>query len=184
MKVDNDEIWKDVQEGKVKGFSIDALLGLQEINLKSSIIMNDDAKKSLKDEILDGIKALFNAQNEEVEKEVENIEVQPEEVKEEVEATSDRDFDVEAFKADIMETVSAHFSEQLTAKENEMKEALEAKDKELETLKAELNAQPEAESVVVSPEATNSGKIEVKYNGFKTTKDTVFENLANNLWNN
>ena len=184
MKVDNDNVWKDVQQGKIKGFSIDALLGLQEINLKS-ITMNDDAKKSLKDDILDGIKALFNSQKEEnVEKEeVENIEVQPEAV-EEVEATSDRDFDVEAFKADIMETVSAHFSEQLTAKEDEMKKALEAKDKELETLKAELNAQPEAETVVVSPEATNSGKIEVKYNGFKTTKDTVFENLANNLWNN
>lgn len=184
MKVDNDDVWKDVQEGKIKGFSIDALLALQEINLKSSIIMNQDAQTSLKDEILNGIKALFNSQKEEVENtEVENIEVQPE-VTEEVEATSDRDFDVEAFKADIMETVSAHFSEQLTAKENEMKEALEAKEKELETLRAELNAQPEAESVVVSPESTNSGKIEVKYNGIKTTKDRVFENLANNLWNN
>lgn len=183
MKVDNDDVWKDVQEGKIKGFSIDALLSLQEINLKS-INMNDESKKSLKEEILDGIKALFNAQNEEVEKEVENIEVQPDEVKEEVEATSDRDFDVEAFKADIMETVSAHFSEQLKAKDVEVNEKLEAKDKEIESLEAKLNAQPEPEAVVVSPEATKSGKIEVKYDGLKTTKDTVFENLANNLWNN
>lgn len=42
MKVDNDEIWNDyVKTGKVKGFSIDAMLSLKEVNLKSNIKMSE-----------------------------------------------------------------------------------------------------------------------------------------------
>lgn len=41
MKVDDDAIWNDyVKTGKVKGFSIDALLSLEEVNLKSNIEMS------------------------------------------------------------------------------------------------------------------------------------------------
>lgn len=41
MKVDDDAIWGDyVKTGKVKGFSIDAMLSLEEVNLKSNISMN------------------------------------------------------------------------------------------------------------------------------------------------
>jgi len=41
MKVDSDEIWQGyVKTGKVKGFSIDALLSLEEVNLKSNIEMS------------------------------------------------------------------------------------------------------------------------------------------------
>lgn len=176
MKVDNDEVWEQVKSGDVKGFSIDALLALEEINLKSSITMNEEAKKSLKDEILEGVKALFNSQKEEevVEStEVENIEVQPE-VEEVVEAAPE--FDVEAFKNEIIESLTAEFK-----KESEAKEVEHAK--EVEVLKAELEKQPEAEEVVVSPESKGNDKIEVKFSGIKTTKDRVFENLANNLWN-
>jgi len=35
-KIDNDEVWNDyVKTGKVQGFSIDAMLSLEEVNLKS-----------------------------------------------------------------------------------------------------------------------------------------------------
>ena len=45
MKVDNDEIWNDyVKTGKVKGFSIDAMLSLKEVNLKSNINMSTEIK--------------------------------------------------------------------------------------------------------------------------------------------
>lgn len=41
MKVDDDKIWNDyVKTGEVLGFSIDAMLDLQEINLKSSVNMS------------------------------------------------------------------------------------------------------------------------------------------------
>jgi len=187
MKVDNDEAWAKVKSGELKGFSIDAFLALQEINLKTEINMNDEAKKSLKDEILDGVKALFNAQKEEtVEevKEVENIEVQPEEVKEDVveaEATTDRDFDVEALKKELSDAFGVEFKKH----QDEMEAKLQAKDKEIEELNAKLSKQPESETVNVSPEAKGvSETVDIKFNGIKTTKDRVFENLANTLWNN
>ena len=41
-KVDSDEIWNDyTKTGKVKGFSIDAMLSLEEVNLKSNIEMSN-----------------------------------------------------------------------------------------------------------------------------------------------
>jgi hypothetical protein len=42
MKVDSDEIWNDyVKTGKVQGFSIDAMLSLEEVNLKTNIEMSN-----------------------------------------------------------------------------------------------------------------------------------------------
>jgi hypothetical protein len=42
MKVDSDEVWNDyVKSGKVQGFSIDAMLSLEEVNLKSNIEMSN-----------------------------------------------------------------------------------------------------------------------------------------------
>ena len=55
MKVDNDEVWNDyVKTGKVKGFSIDAMIALKEINLKSEIRMSEikDTLNSFKDDLL------------------------------------------------------------------------------------------------------------------------------------
>jgi len=42
MKVDSDAIWNDyIKTGKVQGFSIDAMLSLEEVNLKSNIEMSN-----------------------------------------------------------------------------------------------------------------------------------------------
>ena len=55
MKIDNDEIWKDyIKTGKVQGFSVDAMVDLQEINLKSNIKMAEENKS-----LLDDIKVWF-----------------------------------------------------------------------------------------------------------------------------
>ena len=49
MKVDNDEIWNNyVKTGEVKGFSVDAMVNLKEINLKSEIKSSDDLLGVLK----------------------------------------------------------------------------------------------------------------------------------------
>jgi len=54
MKIDNDEIWNDyIKTGKVQGFSVDAMINLREINLKSKITMSKENEKSLIDHILD-----------------------------------------------------------------------------------------------------------------------------------
>lgn len=48
MKVDSDEVWNDyVKTGKVQGFSIDAMLSLEEVNLKSIITMAKQEENSL-----------------------------------------------------------------------------------------------------------------------------------------
>ena len=54
MKVDSDEVWNEyVKTGLVQGFSVDAMLSLEEINLKSEINMSEQAKtNSLLEKIL------------------------------------------------------------------------------------------------------------------------------------
>lgn len=48
MKVDNDEIWENyIKTGKLKGFSVDAMVDLQEVNLKSNIKMSEEKKNLL-----------------------------------------------------------------------------------------------------------------------------------------
>ena len=53
MKVDSQEVWDDyVKTGKVKGFSVDAMLSLEEVNLKS-INMSKEQEKSIWDMLSD-----------------------------------------------------------------------------------------------------------------------------------
>lgn len=175
------EIYEKATNGTFKGFSIDALLSLQEINLKSDN-MNDEAKKSFLSELKEDIKALFTSQKEEVEEvnEVENIEVQPEEADaneavEAVEAT-DRDFDIEAFKAEVMEVMKAELKSQHESEVN-------AKDEQIKELEAKLANQVEEETVAISPEVKQEVKLNEQVN-FKREgiKQRVFKNLAENLW--
>lgn len=171
MKVDNDEIWEKAKNGEIKGFSIDALLGLQELKFNKSD-MNEEVKKSIVTEVLDGVKALFNTNKEEEPKEVEQveqIEVQTEEVKEVEEPA----FDAEAFARELKETLSVEFKAQLS-------EVEKAKDKEIEDLKAELAKQPEVEPIKSKPEVTKS---EVKLNKGDSIYSRVFNNLSQTLWN-
>lgn len=63
MKVENDEVWNDyVKLGKVKGFSVDAMIDLEEVNLKKEVNMS----KSIIDAIKDGFNAVLNANKPEV----------------------------------------------------------------------------------------------------------------------
>jgi len=58
MKVDDDAIWNDyVKTGKVQGFSIDAMLSLKEVNLKSEIKMSEN--NSIAEAITKGFNDFF-----------------------------------------------------------------------------------------------------------------------------
>ena len=171
MKVDNDDVWQKVKSGEVKGFSIDALLSLQEINLKTEIEMNEDTKKSIVEDVINGVKALFNSEK----KEVEQIEVQPEEVTPEV-VEAQTEVDVEALVKELSEKMGLEFKAQLA-------EVEKAKNDEIEALKVELAKQPEAEEVKISPEAKEVRlSKEPKAKGRDSIKSRVFNNLSNNLW--
>lgn len=180
MKVDNDEVWAKVKSGEIKGFSIDALLGLQEINLKIDNKMSKEQEKNLKDEILDGIKALFNS-NKGEEKEVENIEVQPEEVQAEVsEEVQEPAIDVEALKKELSDALGVEFNKHKEDFETKLSE----KDTKIAELEAKLAKQPEVEEKVITPEPKAKESVQLKSNRIETMKDRVFENLANTFWNN
>ena len=145
MKVDNVDVWNKVKSGEIKGFSIDALLGLQEIQLNTNTNnMTEEVKKDIVTQVIDGVKALFSAKEEET---TENIEVQSEEVVE-------NEFDKEAFMAEVIETVKAEFSEQTVKELDEVKaqftKQIDELTKENEKLKLELSKQPEVESVKLS----------------------------------
>ncbi|NQY42629.1 MAG: hypothetical protein HRT87_04710 [Legionellales bacterium] len=173
MKVDNDNVWQKVKSGEVKGFSIDALLSLQEINLKTEIEMNEDTKKSIVEDVINGVKALFNSKEEP--KEVENIEVQSEEVTPEV-VEAQPEVDVEALVKELSEKMGLEFKAQLA-------EVEKAKNDEIEALKVELAKQPEAEEVKVSPEAKEVKlSKEPKAKGRDSIKSRVFNNLSTTFW--
>lgn len=76
LKIDNDEIWNSyVKTGEVKGFSIDGLLSLKEVNLKSNINMSKEVleetqkQTSILSDVLNAVKLAFTP------KEVEKVDV-------------------------------------------------------------------------------------------------------------
>jgi len=158
MKVDNDEIWGKVKSGDIKGFSIDALLGLQEINLKTEIKMTNEVKDSIVSDVLNGVKAFFSNKDEKEEVALE----------EEVYATKEELTELKT----MVEEIKAMLEPKEEKEEEKEKEeilmtkdsVLAEKDKEIESLKAELSKQPEVDAVkpnleVANVELTKQGKI-------------------------
>ena len=179
MKVDNDEMWNKAKNGEIKGFSIDALLGLQEIQLNTNI----KTESMTKQDFLDAFKAIFSV--EEKVEEVEKIEVVAQEVAEEV---AEPTMDLNALKEALTETLAqfsvsvdekfeafkVEFTNQLSEKDVE----IETKTKEVENLKVELDKQPESAAIKSNPEV----KVEYGQNKPKgrTMQERVFESFNNN----
>jgi arsenate reductase-like glutaredoxin family protein len=145
MKVDNEDVWQLAKQGDIRGFSIEALLGMTEINYKQET-MNKEDLKSFKDELIDSVKTIFNSDKEEVSEPIaeEVVEAQPEA---EVEASS---FDAEAFAKEIGD-ILANFKKEVKTEIAEFSKQREDLAKENETLKAELSKTPEAEAIKVTP---------------------------------
>jgi len=141
----SDEIYKQATDGTFAGFSIDAILGLEESNLKTEINMNKEDFTSLKDSLINEVKALFNTHKEEVEETKEEVvaEVAPENL----EVVEEPAFDAEAAFNQLKETLGVEFKKELDAK-------LAEKDSEIAVLNAKLSKKPETESVVITPEVT------------------------------
>ena len=132
VKVDDDEMWQSVKEGRWCGFSVEAFCDLEEITreIKNNKHNSDKimAKKSVKmDEILDNIKNIINDA-------IDNAEGQDAEVQEEV---------VEKAAEDVVEQVDAN--------EEETKETVEAAE---ETTPEEQIAEDVIEQVEDNAETT------------------------------
>lgn len=197
MKVDNDEMWEKVKSEEIKGFSIDAVLGLTKLNLKSEIEMTKEVKDSIVNDVLNGVKTFFSNKEEKETVEL-TEEVKAEEVKAEEVVLAEEEVLEEEEVVEAEETVYATKEEfaELKAMVDEMKSMLEpkaeveeeeeilmAKNAEIETLKTELAKTPEAETVSVTPEVATK-KAEVKMNSYNknSIKSNVFQSLANSVW--
>ena len=162
MKVDSDEVWIEyVKTGKVKGFSIDAMLELKEVNYKPEIEMN-------KKEFFTELKKIFSfTEDTEEVKDVEVkdvVEVQPETPAEEVvEEKAEVEVNVLQEVVDALAQFSKDQDAKLEAVKTEFSKQLEDKEKEVVELKAEvveLGKQPASKPVVSTPVVlTKQGRI-------------------------
>ena len=150
----SDKIYKEAQDGTFNGFSIEALFGLEKVNLKTEIKMTDENHKNIVTDVIDGVKALFASNKDEVKK-VETVELMDEPP---TEAPADEPKEEEfVTKAEFMELVEMvkklqggeadEAREELALSEQE-----KAKDEKIKSLELELSKELEPETVVLTPE--------------------------------
>lgn len=149
----SDEIYKEAQNGTFNGYSIEAIFGLEKVELKTEIEMaKEEVKTSLKDDILNGIKTLLNTQKE---TEVKLMDEPLEEPKED--ATESKEVTREEFDElfDMVKKMQEDAPEEEVVEEEV---ALSESDKELEELKklikdleVKLSKKPVEEKVIDSP---------------------------------
>jgi len=158
MQLDNDEVWNDyVKNGKVKGFSIDAFMQLEEVNLKSNIEMSEIKEDSLVNKIVEGVsvalKNVFSPEKpkeevKEVElaKEVEEVVEEKVELKEtEIKEVKFNDESLANFIAEIEKLFNPLKDENVALKE-QLKEVETKLAKQEETL-VELAKEPATKTI-------------------------------------
>ena len=152
-KINNDEIWQSIREGRWHGFSVEAFCDLEEIKkeIKNKKIENKMAvKKSKFDEMMDQIKAIISDA-------VENAEGQDMEVKEDVvdeatdaveevvnqqenttvvDAAEEEQKPTEEVANEVIDTVEQQAETEQDAAEN-LQEVVNQLQEEIDTLKAE-----------------------------------------------
>ena len=170
------ELYKQATDGTFKGFSVDALLGLQELNFNKQEMTKTDFLTELKnifsftteEVVVDKVEEVQEvALMEEPEMEAPAEEAE-EEVKTDVEALKDALSEVLAqFKTDVDKSIADLKTELSTEKVE-----VEAKIEELET---ELDKQPEVAAIVASPESKSTPSVQTKTP--RSIKGRVLANL-------
>jgi hypothetical protein len=151
MQLDNDEVWNDyVKSGKVKGFSIDAFMQLEEVNLKSNIEMSEIKEDSIAKKVVDALKLAFTPEKPEV-KEVEKVEEVElkEDIKEVVKEDVKVEFNQDTFLTDLIKEVEAILNplkDENVALKEQLKEVETKLAKQEETL-VELAKEPATKTI-------------------------------------
>lgn len=184
VKVDDDEIWQSIREGRWHGFSVEAFCDLEEITkeIKNKKIENKMAvKKSKFDEMMDQIKAIISDA-------VENADGQDTEVKQDVvdEATdkveevvnqqedttvveaAEEEKPTEEVANEVIDTVEQQAETEQDAAEN-LQQVVDQLQEEIDTLKAEneqLKKKNQKMSKKPSTKVVNS-KSETKQTGIQ-----------------
>ena len=156
VKVDDDEIWKSIKEGRWHGFSVEAFCDLEEIKkeIKNKKIENKmTVKKNKFDEMMDQIKAIISdavenadGQDTEVKQDVvdeaadavEEVVNQKEEQKptEEVVDAAEEQKPTEEVANEVIDTVEQQAETEQEASEN-LQQVVDQLQEEIDTLKAE-----------------------------------------------
>ena len=184
VKVDDDEIWKSIKEGRWHGFSVEAFCDLEEITkeIKNKKIENKMAvKKSKFDEMIDKIKEIISdavenadGQDTEVQEEVVNEatdaveEVVNEKEDTEVVEAAEEETPAEEVANDAIDTVEEQAETDEEAAEN-LQEVVDQLQEEIDTLKAEneeLKKKNQKMSKKPSTKVVNS-KAETKQTGIQ-----------------
>ena len=166
-KVDSDEIWNDIKDGRWGGFSIEAEVLLNEIKLEKqdTQMTNLENNETFWTKMKEVIGSFFSKQEETEEVAVEMAEEAVEEtpteetvpVEEMVEEIVDTVATIDETPEEQTEDLQAIVDE-LNAKIAEMQGEIETKDAEIEELKkvnTELSAQPSTKQVKVNASAEN-----------------------------
>ncbi len=160
----SDEVYAKAKKGEIKGFSIDALLQLTEVNFKNEVNMNKDELKSFGDSLLNEIKTLFSKDSEKKDvKLMDEPEMgdKPEGDAPEGDAPAT---DVEVLKDAIMQMLaefSVSFDKKIETVKTEFSKENQTLKTENENLKVELSKAPEASPIKHRGETLNvelSGK--------------------------
>jgi hypothetical protein len=171
------ELYEQATNGTFKGFSIDALLGLEEVQFNNQI-----KTEMTKEDFIDGIKAAFTITKPEVVKEeaVEVVAETTEPVAEPVTETAQEtvaNVTVEEMKeamGEVMAQFTTSVNERFTAIEAKFSLETEKKQEEIESLKTELSSVPEAQPIVTRPAQE---QVQLETSKAKSTRERVFANL-------
>lgn len=169
----SDEIYEQATNGTFKGFSIDALLGLEQLQLNN----NKKSKNMFSIDDLKGLKeVLFSKSENETSETVNDIEVQAEEVNEvETEVTETQETQ-EASAINQLKEILAEFKadseKRFTEMEAKFSKEVKEKDQKIEELETQLSKEPEAEPIKAKPEAKNVVELTAK-----TKKGRLYEFL-------
>ena len=152
MQLDNDDVWNDyVKNGKVKGFSIDAFMQLEEVNLKSNIEMSEIKEDNLVNKIVEGVslglKNIFSPEKPK-EDEVKEVELTKEVVKEEPKEVQEVKLNAEDL-ASILSEIDKLFTpikDENVALKEQLKEVETKLTKQEETL-VELAKEPATKTI-------------------------------------
>ena len=153
VKVDDDEIWKSIKEGRWHGFSVEAFCDLEEITkeIKNKKIENKMAvKKSKFDEMMDQIKkiisdAVENAEGQDIEVKEDVVDEATDKVEEvvnqqkpteEVVDAAEEEKPTEEVANEVIDTVEQQAETEQDAADN-LQEVVDKLQEEIDTLKAE-----------------------------------------------
>lgn len=152
VKVDDDEIWKSIKEGRWHGFSVEAFCDLEEITkeIKNKKIENKMAvNKSKFDEMMDQIKAIISdavqkAEGEDTQVQQDVVDEATDKVEEvvnqkedtEVVETAEEEKPTEEVANEVIDTVEQQAETEQDAAEN-LQQVVDQLQEEIDTLKAE-----------------------------------------------